>query len=153
MSILQLPGTGDVEILCVTLYIRKLLSCSEQLEIKTVLENTGLANHISNCFALLAHYDLCDQTQSDFQVILHLAIEATWILTNVFFVSEAVVFHFLIVESENCMDENYEPGASPIFRMLDSMLRSQSHFLIELTLHAVFNAICESETLGSMLFS
>ncbi len=130
-----------------------MLSCSEQLEIKRILESTGLATHIVNCFNKLSNYDLSDSSQSDFQVILHIAIEATWILTNVFFVSEAVVFHFLIVESENCMEENYEPGASPIFRMLDKMLRSRSHCLQELTLHAIHNAICDSEVLGGMLFS
>jgi hypothetical protein len=109
----------------VTLYIRKLLSCSEDVNISSVVVNTGLANHISNCFNKLQHYNLKDVNQHDYQVILHLAIEATWVLTNVLFVSEELAFHFLVVESEYCMEENYEPGASPIFRMLESMLKSQ----------------------------
>lgn len=69
--------------------------------------------------------------------MLHLAIEATWLLTNVLFVSEEYAFHFLVVESDNCMEEEYDPGVSTVFRMLDSMLKSGQPCLQELTLTAI----------------
>jgi hypothetical protein len=69
------------------------------------------------------------------------------------YVSEDIVKQFLLVESENCMEDVYEPGVSPIFRMLDTMLKSDSYCLKELTLSAIYNAICGSKVLGALIFS
>lgn len=50
-------------------------------------------------------------------------------------------------------DEVLETGVSPIFRMLDNMLRSDSLYLKELSLSAIFNAICGSSVLGNLMIS
>lgn len=50
-------------------------------------------------------------------------------------------------------DEVLETGVSPIFRMLDNMLRLDSLYLKELSLSAILNAICGSSVLGYLMIS